>query len=38
MFDSGRLVEQGSHEALLEQNGQYAEMFRVQSEKYEETE
>ena len=34
MFDGGRLVERGSHEALLEQNGKYAEMFRLQSEKY----
>ena len=35
MFDHGRLVEQGSHEALLAQNGKYAEMFHLQSEKYE---
>ena len=35
MFDHGALVEQGSHEALLEQEGKYAEMFRLQSEKYE---
>ena len=34
LFDGGRLVEQGSHEALLEKNGKYAEMFRLQSEKY----
>ncbi len=34
MFDSGRLIEHGSHEALLRANGKYAEMFRVQSEKY----
>ena len=34
MFDRGALVEQGSHEALLEQEGKYAEMFRLQSEKY----
>jgi ATP-binding cassette subfamily B protein len=36
MFDSGSLIEQGSHDALLLQNGKYAEMFRVQSEKYKE--
>ena len=36
MFEKGALVEQGSHEALLEQEGKYAEMFRLQSEKYEE--
>ena len=35
MFDRGQLVEQGSHEALLAQDGKYAEMFRLQSEKYE---
>lgn len=34
MFDTGELIEQGSHEELLEMNGKYAEMFRVQSEKY----
>ncbi len=34
MFDTGRLVEEGSHSELLAQNGKYAEMFRVQSEKY----
>lgn len=34
MFDSGSLIEQGSHEELLEMGGKYAEMFRVQSQKY----
>lgn len=34
MFDDGCLVEEGSHAELLAQNGKYAEMFRVQSEKY----
>ena len=34
MFDSGTLIEEGSHGDLLLQNGKYAEMFRVQSEKY----
>ena len=36
MFDTGRLIEIGSHEELLKQNGKYAEMFRVQSENYRE--
>lgn len=36
MFDNGELIEQGSHEELLEQNGKYAEMFKKQSEKYKE--
>ncbi len=34
MFDSGQLIEQGSHEELMEQDGKYAEMFRLQAEKY----
>jgi ATP-binding cassette subfamily B protein len=34
MFDTGALIEEGSHEELLSMNGKYAEMFRVQSEKY----
>ena len=34
MFDSGFLVEAGSHDELLNENGKYADMFRLQSEKY----
>lgn len=34
MFDTGCLIEEGSHEELLAMNGKYAEMFHVQSEKY----
>jgi len=34
MFDTGRLIEEGSHTELLNMNGKYAEMFHVQSEKY----
>lgn len=37
MFDSGRLIEEGSHTELLERDGKYAEMFRLQSEKYKES-
>ena len=37
MFEKGALVEQGSHEALLTQDGKYAEMFHLQSEKYEDS-
>ncbi len=35
MFSDGRLIEEGSHAELLEADGKYAEMFRLQSEKYE---
>ena len=34
MFDTGRLIEEGNHSELLSMNGKYAEMFRMQSEKY----
>ena len=36
MFDSGTLCEVGSHDELMNQNGKYAEMFRLQAEKYQE--
>ena len=34
LFAQGQLSESGSHEELLAQNGKYAEMFRMQAEKY----
>ena len=34
MLEKGRIIECGSHNTLMEQNGKYAEMFRLQSEKY----
>ena len=34
MFAGGELVEQGSHDELMAQNGPYAEMFTLQAEKY----
>ncbi len=34
MLENGRIIECGSHSALMEQNGKYAEMFRLQAEKY----
>ena len=34
MFDQGSIVECGSHDELMEQNGKYAEMYRVQAKKY----
>jgi ATP-binding cassette subfamily B protein len=32
VFDRGRLIEQGSHEDLIEQNGQYANLVRLQGD------
>lgn len=37
MFDGGRITECGSHDALMQLNGKYAEMYRVQAKRYLET-
>lgn len=34
VMDNGEIVEEGTHEELMQQNGLYAKMFNVQSEKY----
>ena len=34
MLEKGRIVEEGTHESLLAQNGRYAEMWRVQAGRY----
>ncbi len=34
MFDCGRLIEEGSHQELMEMGGKYAEMFNLQAENY----
>ncbi|MGN0164623.1 MAG: ABC transporter ATP-binding protein [Lachnospiraceae bacterium] len=34
MFKDGEMVEYGTHESLLKQNGPYAEMFRIQAQYY----
>lgn len=36
MFEKGKLIEYGSHDELLELNGKYADMFRVQAQYYQE--
>lgn len=34
MFAEGKLIESGSHDELMAKNGKYAEMFKLQAEKY----
>lgn len=34
MFENGEIIEQGTHQELMEKNGQYAEMFCCQAEYY----
>lgn len=36
MFENGEIVEQGTHQQLMELNGQYAEMFQCQAKYYQE--
>ena len=34
VLDNGRISEIGSHNSLMEANGKYAELFKIQSERY----
>lgn len=34
MLEDGRVIEQGSHAELMQADGKYAEMYRIQAEKY----
>ncbi len=34
MLEKGKVIESGSHEELMEKDGKYAYMFRLQAEKY----
>ncbi|MCH5269051.1 MAG: ABC transporter ATP-binding protein [Lachnospiraceae bacterium] len=36
MFENGEIIEQGTHQELMELEGQYAEMFRCQAQYYQE--
>ena len=38
MLENGRIIEEGTHAALLAKNGKYAKMWHVQAGKYMETE
>ncbi len=35
VIGDGHIIEQGSHFELLEQNGEYARLFRLQAGRYE---
>lgn len=35
-FENGRIAEEGTHDALMQQGGEYAELFAVQSKYYQE--
>ena len=35
-LEQGKIVEEGSHQELMEKNGRYAEMFRLQAKNYQE--
>ncbi len=37
MLENGQIIESGSHEELMKKDGKYAYMFRLQAEKYSET-
>ena len=34
VLENGEIVEEGSHQQLINKNGKYAKMFKMQSEKY----
>lgn len=34
VLDDGRIVESGNHDELMNLNGKYAKMFKIQAEKY----
>jgi len=34
MLENGRIIEEGTHAALIEQNGKYAKMWHAQAGKY----
>ena len=36
MIENGEIIEQGSHNELMNLNGKYAQMFNMQAENYRE--
>jgi len=37
MLENGTVIEQGTHKELMKQDGQYAEMFNLQAQNYQES-
>ena len=38
LLENGNLLESGTHDELIEKNGRYAELYRMQADKYKRTE
>lgn len=36
MFKDGEMIEYGTHDKLMAKNGEYSQMFKVQSQYYKE--
>ncbi len=34
VLENGRVIEEGPHRTLMEQNGRYAQLFRIQADRY----
>ena len=34
MLSDGRIIEQGTHDELIELGGRYADMYRIQKQKF----
>ena len=34
MMEDGEIIEEGTHAELMDKNGKYAEMFRLQAKNY----
>lgn len=34
MFENGSIIEEGNHDELMTLDGKYAQMFKMQAEKY----
>ena len=34
LLENGKLIESGTHDSLIEKNGRYAELYRMQADKY----